>query len=214
MAKEGIGAIKVLTPQVIPGLTDVVAIAVGYEITCAKKTNDDVVCFGRMWHGDRGTAGQIPMPDLHGVASLELGEGTFCGVFANGSAKCWGASATGPMLRGSNTEKTPVTATALVAVRSLALGANRACDVVTPGDVLCWGGADGNPALATPHKITLSSPMASVVIGANHACALGTDGSVSCWGDSFYGQAGAPKVAGAVAPTSAFLTLVNPVSLP
>lgn len=209
--KLGYGAVKVPSPQIVPGLTDVVLVAVGDEITCAKKKNGDVFCFGVMAPATLAQITPTIMPALHGASALSLGIATHCGLFADGSAKCWGASATAPFQPGSKHEKTPVSGTAIAGAAAIALGANRACDVVKPGDVLCWGD-DSSAGQKTPQKIALAIQATSVSMGANHACALGTDGSVWCWGDSFFGQAAAP-VKGQGAPTSAFWTIANQVSL-
>lgn len=210
--KLGYGAVKVPSPQIVPGLTDVVLVAVGERVTCAEKKNGDVLCFGVMAPATVAQVAPTTVPALHGASALALGIATHCGIFADGSAKCWGASATAPFQPGSKHEKTPVPATAIAGASAIALGANRACDVVKPGDVLCWGD-DSSSGQKPPQKIPLAIRATSIAIGANHACALGTDGSVWCWGDSFFGQAAAP-VKGQGAPTSAFWTVANQVSLP
>ncbi len=209
--KMGISAVKVLTHQAIPGIPDAKLVAVGYQLTCVERANDDVTCFGLLGVGTIPTAWPIPMPALHGAKQLSLSEGTHCGLFADGTAKCWGASATAPLLAGSKHEKSPVPSTVIAGATSVTMGVVRACEIAS-GDVLCWGD-DGKGAHAVPARIPLAAKSTAVALGANHGCAITVDGAVFCWGDSFYGQAGAP-VKGQGAPTSAFWTVVNQVGLP
>ena len=217
VAEMGIGAVKVLTPARVPGLRDVVSIAVGTEVTCAKEKNDDVLCFGKVAPRALGQVEPTVVPALHGASEIVLNEGhpgtTHCALFSDGSARCWGVQAgAGPLLRGSTLEQSPVPSTVIVGAAQLALAPTRACALDSAGAVSCWGD-DGRGKKAPPAPVKLTRPASALAMGANHACALGRDGSVSCWGDSFYGQAGAP-VKGANGPTSAFWTAIYEVTVP
>jgi alpha-tubulin suppressor-like RCC1 family protein len=209
-AKLGIGAVKVLAPQAIPGLGEVTLVAAGHEVTCVETKSGDVTCFGLVSPGMRSAAA-TPMPSLKGAVELALSNGTHCARFADGSGRCWGASGTAPFQPGSSAEKTPVPSSAISGASALAVGVVRACEIAA-GDVFCWGD-DGKGVQAKPARVTLGAKATAIALGANHGCAVTVEGSVYCWGDSFFGQAGAP-VKGRGAPTSAFWTVVNQVGLP
>ncbi|MCC6528174.1 MAG: hypothetical protein IT373_36340 [Polyangiaceae bacterium] len=213
----GIAAVKVLSPRRVPGLSDVVAIGVGTEITCAKDKAGDVRCFGKVAPRARGHSEPTLVPELRGATALVLNEGypgtTHCALFADGSGRCWGVQAgAGPLLAASTLEPSPVVSTVIAGAARLALSPTRACAVGVAGEVSCWGD-DGRGGNAPPARVTLATASSAIALGANHACALGHDGSVSCWGDSFYGQAGAPAK-GTNAPTSTFWTAANTIALP
>ncbi|MFO0553464.1 MAG: hypothetical protein U0271_34090 [Polyangiaceae bacterium] len=214
-SKLGIAASKVLSPQPVPGLADVVEIAVGMEITCARVKSGDVLCFGKVEPRARGRVDPVVVPALHGASKLLLNEGypgtTHCALFPDGAARCWGVQAgAGPLLAGSTVESAPVLSTVVQDAAVLALSQTRACSIDRAGALSCWGD-NGLGARPGPARVSLTSAAAAVAMGPTHACALGVDGSVSCWGDSFYGQAG---VKGGFAPTSAFWTPVSVVVLP
>jgi alpha-tubulin suppressor-like RCC1 family protein len=203
IAKSGYAAVKVLAPAAVPGLDQVVEVAVGSDVTCARRKDRSVHCFGKLAPATKAQVAPTEVASLRGAASLALGQGTHCAIFAGGSMQCWGASSLGPMLSSGSATPTPVPATAAAGVHALALGPTRACAVAGAGDVLCWGD-DGKGTRAPARRVALSTAAVDVALGASHACAVGKDGSVWCWGDSFYGEAGPRPSAGA--PTSAFWT--------
>lgn len=210
VAVEGIRAVKVLAPRLVPGLRDVTLIAVGANLTCAKTRGDDVSCLGRRSPAVFDPHAAPIVPALNAATQLVLGEATHCGLFADGAARCWGASATGPMLDGSKFEQVPVDAPGPRDARALAIGANRACELTRDGGATCWGDKGFYPSSKSPERVPITGRVTALALGASHACFV-SDGRVHCIGNSFYGQAGAPEK-GRGAPTSGFWTAPHEVA--
>jgi alpha-tubulin suppressor-like RCC1 family protein len=203
VSREGYAAVKELVPVKVPGLDQVVEVAAGDRLSCARRKNGEVLCFGQFAPGILGNSTPTVVPGLAGVTALALGQARHCAVDAAGAARCWGQNG-GLLLDGSQTaQKAPVAATGLPPIADLSWSANRACIAARAGEVLCWGN-NGKNAREPPKPVALTTRAKNVALGANHACALGVDGSVWCWGDGFYGETGARKVGGL--PTSAFWT--------
>lgn len=94
-------------PVAVSGLTDAVAIAVGYSHTCALKTGGTVVCWG--WNeagqlGD-GTTSNRSMPvavsGLGNVVAIVAGNLHSCALKADGTMACWGYNGDGRVGDGS-----------------------------------------------------------------------------------------------------------------
>ncbi len=202
VSRDGYGAVKVLTPAIVPNLDGVVEVRVGEHLTCARREDQSVRCFGRFAQGTSGSSAPIVVPELRGAVSLALGQGSHSGILADGSVRAWGANSARQLLDGTrDAQKVPVVSQGLPPLRSMAWTVGRACAVTRAGGVLCWGNS-GQNTVDSPKPVALGTKVTSIALGANHACAVGSDGSVWCWGDGFYGATGSR--AGAAVPTSGF----------
>jgi alpha-tubulin suppressor-like RCC1 family protein len=92
----------ILSPTMVPGLTNVAQIAAGGEHTCARLDDGTVTCWGANdnsgqlgdgTHVDRATPAAVP--GLSGVAALALGQNHSCALLVDGTARCWGYNADG-----------------------------------------------------------------------------------------------------------------------
>jgi len=170
-----------LTPTLVPGVTNVRAIAGGTYHSCALLIDGSEKCWG---HNDFGQLGNPAAPSdgttrppiavqgLTGATAITAGNLHSCALLAGGTAKCWGANPNGQVGNGS---ASPHPVTTPVAVQGLA-GAT----AISAGG---WGG--GYSGADAP----------------GHSCALLPTGTVKCWGLNAYGQLGDSTTTDRFVPT-------------
>ncbi|MHB8959332.1 MAG: RCC1 domain-containing protein, partial [Candidatus Limnocylindrales bacterium] len=152
-------------------LTGVVAIAAGFDHTCALLADTTVRCWG---DNAAVVGGQLgPAPRSGG----ELGDGTTTS-----------RAAPVTVLAG------PGQTTPLTGVTALSAANGYTCALMQDGSAKCWGDAPQAASLA-PVAVMADGrhPLTGIVgIGAGdrHACALLAGGSVVCWGANESGQLG------------------------
>jgi len=103
---------------------------------------------------------------------LSAGSGHTCGLRADRSVACWGASAYGSAAGGSFAQITA--------------GDSHTCGLRDDGSATCWG--DNSRRQSTSPLATFTQLSA----GCQYTCGLRDDGSATCWGDNSYGQSTAP----------------------
>jgi alpha-tubulin suppressor-like RCC1 family protein len=87
------------TPQLVPSLTDAVAVTAGNETTCVRRSGGTVECWGGNSEGARGDAASITdtttrsVVGLTQVTQVSAGTGNFaCATTSAKKAYCWGAN--------------------------------------------------------------------------------------------------------------------------
>jgi len=193
------------TPQDIPGLSTVTAIAAGKYHACALLATGGVKCWGYNSQGQlgdgAGTNSSIPL-DVFGLSSgvtkIAAGGETTCAVLSTGGARCWGANNYGSLGNGTLTTASnkPVVVTGMSTAVEISV-TGHSCAVLSSGQVQCWGyqsrgevdGGGGNKT--TPVTVSGLSGLAfKVAVGSQHSCAVFRTGGVQCWGANDYGQLG------------------------
>lgn len=178
---------KPLRESMIPvavGLSNVAALAAGFEETCALLTDSTVKC----WGFNSPTPVDVGLTDVDTIA---VG-GRDCAIFKNGTVSCsagwlFGLISTPVELNGQAT--------------ALAAGYDHTCARLTDGTVKCWGGFNDtgelgngtftNPATPfTPVEVVNLANVAGIAAGGHHSCATLLNGAARCWGDNPSGQLG------------------------
>jgi alpha-tubulin suppressor-like RCC1 family protein len=149
------------TPLAVAGLSGVVALAAGYDHTCALVSGGAVKCWGYNGYyelgntststceGDAGTAPCSSAPAaVAGMArakALAAGPDTTCAIVPDGGVACWGVNGNGELGNGSTTGSPDYAVAAPGPVldigSAVALGGFNTgmCAVLADGTARCWG---------------------------------------------------------------------------
>ena len=194
-------------PTDVSGLSSgVIAIAAGYQHTCAVTNTGAVKCWGYNTYGQLGdgttTAKSVPtnVPALTtGATAIAAGYYHTCAI-ASGGAKCWGYNIYGQLGDGTTTAKYVPTDVSTLAsgVSTIDAGNYHTCAVTSVGAATCWGqntsGQAGDGTTISKYVPTgvsgLGSGVGDIACGGTHTCALTSAGGVKCWGSNTYGQLG------------------------
>lgn len=204
-----------ITPSSFGNVVSVQGGGIGtYPFACASFGNGSAKCWGdinasyTLGDGSTGTSlkGVTPTTFDENVVSLTTGYGHGCGLFANGTAKCWGYNLYGQLGNGTTTvSETPATILGLANVSRLSSGSYTTCARTNAGEAYCWGyntygqiGDGTTTSRSTPTR-SIASGVSAVTPGSYHACAVMTDGSAKCWGQNTSGEVG-NAAGGASAP--------------
>jgi alpha-tubulin suppressor-like RCC1 family protein len=198
-------------PLVVPGLSNVTAVAAGALHTCVLRSDTKVYCFGQS-----GTAvgnissgiTYVPNLVLTGATGITAGGNHSCAVLTGGSVRCWGNGFNGELGNGA-TGSTPTPVEALDGTDpavSVSAGSAHTCAVLQSGAVKCWGqnnegqlgnGTSGGTS-TTPVDVIVSTGgtqallgnAVSVSAGSSHTCAVTSAGGAYCWGSNMYREIG------------------------
>lgn len=176
-----------------PVLTNVTAVAVGAEHTCALFSNATVACWGGNAYGQLGLGSAATtvlsvsaVPSLTAVIAVSAGTWDTCAVMSGGTLLCWGSGNISPLL-----------VSGISGVTAVACGDAYTCALTSWGGVYCWGsnayGQLGNGGTTSPYSPPVSpilAGVAEIAAGLHHACALFTAGGVYCWGANGNGELG------------------------
>jgi alpha-tubulin suppressor-like RCC1 family protein len=175
----------------------------GGEMDCAIRSNDQVVCWGRVPELPDAECSTEELEDfcvvakpfeaLGRVQSLTVGAAHACAVTeSEGRVYCWGFNGRASLGQGHTDPVDEV-----VEVEGLGAGfesvrgrANH-CALHGEGWVSCWG--DDWPFGPAPHRIEGLEDAVQLAVGDRFGCARHADGRVSCWGHGEYGQLGIPN---------------------
>lgn len=136
------------TPGPVKNLSNVDEIGTSLSFDECARIGGDVKC----WGGELGVnALPTPMPTLHDVAHIAVGEYHSCALRKNGTVACWGFNATGQL--GIPSSKTPdhksLTPVDVPGIRDVvelelgggepSTGAGSTCVRTQGGEISCWG---------------------------------------------------------------------------
>ncbi len=146
---------------------------------------------------------EFPDGGVTAPKTLALGAAYACGLWSDGSVRCWGDNSAGTLGSGTSatSSDTPVKVVGVDDVVQLSAGSGHACALRRGGDVYCWGangaGELGDGTMTTSNvavKVKGLEPAAQVVAchpgGCAFSCALTAGGHVWCWGDNGFTQLG------------------------
>lgn len=187
-------------PHDVAGLaSNVVALTVGSQHTCALLGNGAVQCWGNNTDGQLGDGTglqrltPVSVQGLSaGVVDVRAGDNHTCAITNTGATQCWGKNAAGQLGNGTASPAfSPVNVSGLDSGVVWVEGAARhSCALTGLGGVKCWGdntdgqlGNGGTAASLTPIDVSgLSSGIAAVAARGASSCALTPAGVALCWG--------------------------------
>jgi alpha-tubulin suppressor-like RCC1 family protein len=180
----GNGSTQTSSPSPVPvsGLTDIKALALGRDFSCALSNGGAVKCWGDQ-PGDLSTTPTIA-PALvipSGVRDLKAGPSHVCALLNGGSVKCWGNNANGEL--GNNSTSSSGTPVDVVGSNfsSIALGTFHTCATTVDGKLFCWGTLPGGTRNLVPRvRAEPTNGITSVGAGFSSTCGLSVSGSVLC----------------------------------
>jgi len=198
------------TPQEIPGLSSVTAIAAGKYHTCAILATGGVKCWGFNPSGQLGSGNNtnsstpLDVVDLNAPATrIAAGGETTCAVLSNGGARCWGSGHFGSLGNSRTASSNPswntsqnrpqvvsnITTAVDISIKT------HGCAVLRNGQVQCWGYSNVNQTgyvgnNGTPQTVAGVSGAVKIVTGSSYSCAVLRTGGVQCWGANDVGQLG------------------------
>ncbi|MEI7743374.1 MAG: IPT/TIG domain-containing protein [Chloroflexota bacterium] len=193
-------------------LIGVAAIAAGGNTTCAVLSAGGVRCWGAGASGQLGNgtttaaaSHPVAVATIGGAIGIALGGAHACARLADGSARCWGANASGQLGDGTTIARTsPVAVLAsagvpLAGVTTLAAGTGHTCATLAGDGLRCWG-ANASGQLGTGTTTTAAYPVSpsggaslpgvvAIACGGTHTVTLVAAG-LAGWGANAAGQLG------------------------
>ncbi len=176
---------NMLTPTVVPGITDAATLGSGYDFTCAIRVGGALSCWGsgddgqmgegeRRGHAARDVSANIltlappaSVPatfaptagaELHVSPHLALGSSHACTVLADGHVRCFGENGDGQLGNGSTLSVSSSNAQPVPGITDAAhvYAYNQTtCVVRANGQVACWGHLAGNGTTTLPQSSSL-----------------------------------------------------------
>ena len=183
----------------------VVEVEAGTDVTCVRRADGRVKCFGNNSENRLGIASQQgrlwPIAVANGPwSSIDAGSQHTCAVTPSGAAYCMGANHHLQLGDGgiSFRQSLPTPVVSLGSgVARIRGGSQHSCAVTMAGALYCWGDnsnsqlGDNLGDRAVPVVVPgLGSGVADVDAGGTHTCAVTTSGAAYCFGANESGQLG------------------------
>ncbi|KFE69023.1 RCC1 domain-containing protein [Hyalangium minutum] len=184
------------TPGPVPGLTQVVSVAAGYQHALALRRDGSVWAwgdnsFGQLGNGEQGGTG-LPQP-VRGLNAVALAAATYhsLALRKDGSVFAWGHNTEGAMGTGTHARPSPAPVE-LKDVRTLSSSFFHTLALRADGSVWTWGSEQGwgGSIQPKPARVRELSRAVGIAAGTWHSLVLGQDGRVWAWGDNSRGQLG------------------------
>jgi len=187
---------ELVEPQIVPGVDDVVDMALGWDATFAATRTGAMITWGRKHVKDDPATSPFTeearaIPSLDGTTSLTSNEETFCGVQKD-ALICWGQTYGLLASQGGANE---IVTLPVAHPRRVHLSPLHGCAVDASGSVWCFGlNNDGQlgvpPPTSSSARYTKSPPVkvpgvtraTLVVCMSSMSCALTAGDELYCWG--------------------------------
>ncbi|MGJ5814092.1 RCC1 domain-containing protein [Paludibaculum fermentans] len=186
------------TPDVVPGLSGVVAVAAGERHNLALKSDGSVWAWGandsgQLGDGTTNTTGRpVQVSGLTGIVAIAAGVRHSLALKGDGSVYAWGANDYGQLGTGGYVEQHAAVLVPGLKAASLAAGSFHSLAVKADGTVWGWGynsvGQLGPGAAETqlsPVRMTGYTDVRQVAGGPTLTAVVRTDGSLWAWGSNW-----------------------------
>ena len=201
-------------PVKVSGFSDALAVAIGFDHTCALREGGKVSCWGSNELGQVGNgrdfvaetlddsfiAGPSEVVSLDDAIAITAGSSSSCAVRETGEVSCWGSNSFGQL---GNSEvhsesPSPVSVSGIDDAVGVAAGGGHTCAVRQGGAVSCFGSniygelGNGQSGRFTSEQVKTAGISDAVAVSSSlsHSCVLHSSGEVSCWGSFWKGYAG------------------------
>lgn len=183
---------ELVEPEVVAGITNVTALALTRDATCATTSTALVSCWGRALHPEQravGPANEHPtqIASLAGATSLTANASAFCAI-KDEKIVCWGE--TGEIA--PNATRGDTKTLDVPHARRVRLGSSYGCALDADGNVRCFGHnrngelgvlpPDSTWTASDPTKVVGIPPAVDIMCGLGMACALTAKSELWCWG--------------------------------
>jgi len=203
-----------LTPALIPGLSNVIAIDTGSGHSLALKSDGTVWAWGLNFNGQTGigVAGGdtcscqtvpvqvgVGVSGFNNIIAISGGEGNTIALKSDGTVWVWGSNLFGAIGNGTagGDQLSPVQNTGITGVSQISGGFNFNVALKPDGTVFAWGfntrGNLGNGTSGAASLIPVQSTITNVVdikTAGAHTLAKKSDGSIWAWGWNQHGEVG------------------------
>lgn len=195
-------------PNLVPGLTNIVALGSHGGGTCALNATGNVFCWGVVGASALNTGSNTPqlISGFSDVVAITGGSVHMCALKNDGTVWCWGYGNIAQIGQGIDSGPPtlfPVKVLNLTGVTAVVSGtlANHTCAIKSNKTVVCWGsnsnGQSGfqsslllpNGVSTNPNAIAVTDVISLSIIE-NTSCAVINDGAMKCWGTNDSGQFG------------------------
>ncbi len=176
------GQIYGSTPATPPGLTNIIALAAGYDHQLALRADGTVVAWGGL-----NSSGQrnVP-PEATNVVRIAAGTSHCVALRGDGTVVFWGA------INNQNnivTAAPPETRANMMDI-GLGFGADHVLQLRTDGIPVDWG--NSNSTYKLPNIPANATNVIAIAAGGVHAIGLRSNGTIAAWGTSYAGTAMPP----------------------
>ena len=148
----------------LDGIDDAIDLVSGLSHTCVARRRGGASCFSSWDHS-------APADELRGYRALAPGQCSSCGVRADGSLWCWGATY-GPLGRHSLRGARGVPVDTAIDAVEIAVERELTCARRKSGEVACWDAGQPTDVHVVADRLAA---------GSEFACA-GAGGTTRCWG--------------------------------
>ena len=196
------------SPVFVTGLTNVVAVAAGYEHSLALLDNGTVYAWGSDTEGQLGNGAPLVNQALKvqtqiagGVIAIAANGTYSLALTSSGQIISWGSDDYGQLGNGGTNTDNPSTGTVTGAQNNnvaIVAGTHHALSLQADGTMLTWGDNNAGqlgvgaatPQQTAPVQITSLQNIIALSAGFEHSLALKSDGTLLAWGRDLEGQLG------------------------